>query len=794
MKRTIARAALVVAIVASASISMESRALALTPFTADWPSSWVNPRTGSNGGTIGVNTLFGAYSLGCSNADRSADYTWYLPGSSTYSAHLALDLNIGAGAAVYAVGAGNVVYVGAKWGTEWATVILVEHSRADGSKFVVTYGHVDAEVAVGAVVTAGQRIATVANLASGPHLHLGLKPGTGTAEMATISDARVSGSTCGLTGNTVGMVDPIGYLGAAGPGTGDPDSDSDGVADSQDRCPSLPGSVEYNGCPGNEGSSRRSDFNGDGYDDVVSFYNYGLGDSAILYSKGGAGGLAWNGTTPWRSRGGFEWERSKVVSGDFNGDGADDLGALYNYGGSSTGFFVWPGGSGFGTTSSKIWQAASGWSWDRAKLSVGDFNGDGYDDVVSFYDYALGDSAILLTKGSATGLQWNSGTTAWRSNTGFEWARSKVMAGDFNGDGADDLGVLYNYGGSSTGFFVWPGGSGFGTTSSKIWQAASGWSWDRAKPTVGDYNGDGYDDVASLYNYAPGDSAILLTKGSASGLLWLSGTTAWRSNSGFEWANSRPSSGDFNCDGRADYGVLYDYGGSNTGFFVWPGGATGLGPTNSKIWQATSGWSWDRAKTVSGASPCRAPSVPVAPAATAGDGTATVTFSPPRSSGGPAVNGYTVTASPGGRTATGASSPITIGGLTNGVTYTFTARASNGIGTSASSAQSNAVTPVAATTESQLTGNVSVASSPPSGLPRATVRIYPAGVGSPIRLVTTDALGSWAASVPSGSYRVEVVPPSGRLRRAWAGGGTGTVINPPAGGTAAAPPVVLPAR
>jgi hypothetical protein len=101
---------------------------------------------------------------------------------------------------------------------------------------------------------------------------------------------------------------------------------------------------------------------------------------------------------------------------------------------------------------------------------------------------------------------------------------------------------------------------------------------------------------------------------------------------------------------------------------------------------------------------CPALTVPGAPTsaiASPGSSKAVVFFDPPTSSGGTPITSYTVTATDsttpanGGQMMAGPASPVTVTGLTDGDSYTFTVAATNAVGTGPPSVPSNAVVPSA---------------------------------------------------------------------------------------------------
>lgn len=148
------------------------------------------------------------------------------------------------------------------------------------------------------------------------------------------------------------------------------------------------------------------------------------------------------------------------------------------------------------------------------------------------------------------------------------------------------------------------------------------------------------------------------------------------------------------------------------------------------------------------AAPAIAPSAPASVSASAGNGSATVTWTAPANGGSP-ITSYAVTPYIGSTalapvvvTGTPPATGTSVAGLTNGTSYTFTVTATNAVGAGAASNPSNAVIPGAAVTPA-FVQQVSA-----HQLDVGSVTVTPASaVGAGNRLVVE--VGVWSNSSPT---------------------------------------------
>jgi len=207
----------------------------------------------------------------------------------------------------------------------------------------------------------------------------------------------------------------------------------------------------------------------------------------------------------WTLREGYDVANigDRMVTGDFDGDGQEDSAVFYDNGSGGRIDVFSSTGDSFASPAN-WWSVSSGYSLEAVagRMVAGNFNGDGRDDVAVFYDYGAGGRIhVWLSTGSSFTYQTSSGWWGTESGYALESVADRMVAGNFDGDGRDDVAVFYDYGAGGR-IHVW-----LSTGSSFTYQTNSGWwaSTDYALESVGDrmvagdFDGNGRDDVAVLY-------------------------------------------------------------------------------------------------------------------------------------------------------------------------------------------------------------------------------------------------------------------------------------------------------
>jgi hypothetical protein len=249
------------------------------------------------------------------------------------------------------------------------------------------------------------------------------------------------------------------------------------------------------------------DFDGDGKEDLLCHDNSAPYTSWVALSKD----IWFHDSGTWA-----EWCGARIGSGDFDGDGKTDLLC-------DNGTHKWAKFSNGVTFTGGIMTDQFDTRTCRY-VTTGDFNGDSRDDLFCKEAAAPYENKVALSTGvgfEAPGV-WSS------------WCGAHTGLGDFNGDGKEDLFC-------DNGTHKWVQLSN-GTHLSGAWVSTNFNTTTCTMVEAGDFNGDGKDDLYCKESSAPYANRVALSTGSG-----FAAPSVWS-----EWCGAQIVIGDINGDGKDD--------------------------------------------------------------------------------------------------------------------------------------------------------------------------------------------------------------------------------------------------
>jgi len=261
------------------------------------------------------------------------------------------------------------------------------------------------------------------------------------------------------------------------------------------------------------------DFDGDGVSDIAALYDYGSDETRIHVFKSNGAGFEEPNLAGWWAATDYTATQVKyALAGDFNKDGKSDLAALYDYGSGKMRVHVWlSNGTSFAYQGSQGWWGVDrGYTLSRTTgATAGDFNRDGRIDLATFYDYGSGAARIHVWLSNGSSFKYQGSNGWWRIDRGYHLSRTTgTTSGNFNGNLYTDLATFYDYGSGAARIHVWlSNGSSFKYQGSNgWWRIDRGYSVGRVPFTIASFYSPAYEniwgDIAAVYDYSGNETRI----------------------------------------------------------------------------------------------------------------------------------------------------------------------------------------------------------------------------------------------------------------------------------------------
>ncbi|MDE8061637.1 VCBS repeat domain-containing M23 family metallopeptidase [Erysipelothrix rhusiopathiae] len=310
------------------------------------------------------------------------------------------------------------------------------------------------------------------------------------------------------------------------------------------------------------------DFDGDGNDEIIAMYNYGKHKMKLqLFEVDASNNIDWVST--WFTADSYNTEGvdGRMVASDVNGDGKDDIVVMYDYGNGKMEIHSFiSNGNKFIFKGSKTWFSTD--KYDPKNISnrfvSGDFNGDGLGDVASIY--AFPDNSIKVHVFLSDGTKFSSKN--WYETSKYDGNKlgGRVVSGDFNGDRKSDIAMVYDYGSGRMQIHVLTSEGNSFKFSRQFEDKSYNANSIKGKLMSIDQNNDGKDDLVFIYDYGNNKvkyHSFLSSSGSFPG--W---STMYKNDDfSLKGMGSRNVIGKFN--NKKQMYIMYDYGSSVTRILNW---------------------------------------------------------------------------------------------------------------------------------------------------------------------------------------------------------------------------------